>query len=487
MEFLFIVAGCVLGFIIGFLYFKLKQNAKVDTSALDNKIIELDKEKLVLHTNLTNAEKENKRIAEELKSIKEQVTGELNFEREKYLKELNIEKEKLSKADSRLAKAEQVFQSQEEKLTTLKTELENVHKKYTLEFENIANKILDEKSKKFTDQNKVNLELILNPLKEKIKDFENKVEKAYKTESDERITLKAEIKNLIDLNKQVSEEANNLAKALKGENKLQGNWGELILEKVLERSGLLKDQEYIMQYSTNNEEGKRIQPDAVIMLPDNKHIIVDSKVSLIGYEAYVNASTTEDKERFIKEHITSVRNHIKSLSEKSYQSSSSFNTPDFVLLFIPIESSFSIAIQADQEIFNYAWDKKIVVVSPSTLLATLRTIASIWKQERQTRNAIEIAKQSGALYDKFVGFIDDMDKIGKSIDASKNAYDNAINKLHKGSGNLVKRAQEIEKLGAKTTKQIPVKFTENDESLQYILSSDKKGESKPTTGDTAQE
>ena len=219
-------------------------------------------------------------------------------------------------------------------------------------------------------------------------------------------------------------------------------------------------------FSTNNDEGKRIQPDAVIMLPDNKHIVVDSKVSLVAYEAVVKSDNEDDRLKFVKDHIASVRNHVKMLSEKNYQSSADFNTPDFVLLFIPIESSFSIAVQADQELFNFAWDKKIVIVSPSTLLATLRTIASVWKQERQTKNAIEIAKQSGALYDKFVGFIEDMDKIKKGIDSSSIAYDNAINKLQKGSGNLVKRALDIEKLGAKTTKQISSKFIESDEPSQ---------------------
>ncbi len=475
MDFLFIAIGCLFGFVIAYLFLKSKQNAGTDTSALDAAIIKLDREKLVLQTNMTNADKENQRLTGELKNVKEQLSAELISDREKYMKEINLEKEKLSKADSRLAKAEQVFQSQEEKFTTLKSELENVHKKYSIEFENIANKILDEKSQKFTDQNKTNLDSILNPLKEKIKDFEAKVEKAYKAESDERITLKAEIKNLVDLNKQVSEDANNLANALKGENKTQGNWGELILEKVLERSGLVKDQEYRMQFSTNNDEGRRIQPDAVIDLPDNKHIIVDSKVSLIAYEAYVNAANEADKSKFIKEHLLSVRTHIKSLSEKNYQSAASFNTPDFVLLFIPIESSFSIAVQADQEMFNFAWDRKIVIVSPSTLLATLRTIASVWKQERQTKNAIEIAKQSGALYDKFAGFIEDMDKIGKNLDASKTVYDAAVNKLYKGTGSLVKRAQEIEKLGAKTTKQLSSKFIESDEpSLLIPLPPSKK-------------
>ena len=455
MEILFLVIGLALGFVIAFLFFKGKQNSGGDTSMLDSKINELDKQNAILKIQIEASSKENQKIVSEFKTEKERLV----FDVEKYRTELNA-------SNSRIDGSIEKFKAQEEKFTSLKSELENVHKKYSTEFENIANKILDEKSQKFTDQNKTNLDIILNPLKEKIKDFEAKVDKAYKDESAERITLKAEIKNLVDLNKQISEDANNLANALKGENKTQGNWGELILEKVLERSGLVKDQEYRLQFSTNNDEGKRIQPDAVIMLPDNKHIVVDSKVSLVAYEAFVNSSIEDDKAKFIKEHILSVRTHIKSLSEKNYQSSSDFNTPDFVLLFIPIESSFSIAVQADQELFNFAWDKKIVIVSPSTLLATLRTIASVWKQERQTKNAIEIAKQSGALYDKFVGFIEDMDKIGKSIDTSKLAYEGAINKLHKGSGNLVKRAQDIEKLGAKTTKQISSKYIENGEQQQ---------------------
>lgn len=450
MDFLFLIIGLVLGFGIAYLFLKGKQTGGSDTSALDSKIIGLEKD-------LEFSKKENQRILSE---------------KEQFSSDLSIEKEKVSKAETRIARAEEIFKSQEEKFNTLKSELENVHKKYSTEFEVIANKILEEKSVKFTEQNKTNMDIILNPLKDNIKRFEEQVQKSYKTESDERITLKTEIKNLVDLNKQISEEANNLTKALKGENKTQGNWGELILEKVLERSGLVKDEEYRLQYSTNNDEGKRIQPDAVIMLPDNKHIIVDAKVSLTAYEALVNSISDEERLSLTKDHLLSVRNHVKSLSEKNYPTSSDFNTPDFVLLFIPIESSFSVAVQADQELFNFAWDKKIVIVSPSTLLATLRTIASVWKQERQTKNAIEIAKQSGALYDKFVGFVEDMDKIGKSIDASNTAYENAINKLHKGSGNLVKRAQDIEKLGAKTSKQISSKFIENNEASQLTEGSE---------------
>lgn len=450
MDILFLLIGLVLGFGIAFLFFKGKQSVGSDTSILDSKIIGLEKD-------FSFAEKEKNRILSEKELLN---------------KELISIREELNASNITIAKAREAFKSQEEKFTTLKSELENVHKKYTTEFENIANRILDEKAQKFTEQNKTNMDVILNPLKDNIKRFEEQVQKAYKSESDERITLKTEIKNLVDLNKQISEEANNLTKALKGENKTQGNWGELILEKVMERSGLVKDQEYRLQYSTSNDEGKRIQPDAVIMLPDNKHIIVDAKVSLIAYEAFVNSVSDDERSVLIKDHLLSVRTHVKSLSEKNYPTSTDFNTPDFVLLFIPIESSFSVAVQADQELFNFAWDKKIVIVSPSTLLATLRTIASVWKQERQTKNAIEIAKQSGALYDKFVGFVEDMDKIGKSIDASRTAYDGAINKLHKGSGNLVKRAQEIQKLGAKTTKQISSKFIENDEPPQLTEDSE---------------
>lgn len=471
MDILFLIIGVFIGGVIAYLFLKNKQNANTDTTVFDKKINDLEIEKVVLKTQQDNLLSDNQRLNLELKNVREQTHLELKLIREQAASELNNEKEKLTteiiawrnksnESEIRIAKSLESFKAQEEKYTTLKLELENVHKKYSLEFENIATKILDQKAEKFTKQNKENLDVILNPLKENIKAFEEQVQKSYKAESDERIVLKTEIKNLIELNQRISDEANNLARALKGDNKKQGNWGEVILEKVLERSGLVKDQEYRTQFSTNNTEGKRIQPDAVIMLPDNKHIIIDAKVSLTAYEACVNANTDEDKERFIKEHLSSVRNHVKLLSDKEYHSSSDFNTPDFVLLFIPIESSFSIAVQADQELFSFAWNKKIVIVSPSTLLATLRTIASVWKQERQTKNVMEIARQGGELYDKFVGFLEDMQKIGKGIESTSNAYQDAVNKLSIGKGNLVNRVQKIKELGAKTNKdkQIPAEF-----------------------------
>lgn len=335
-----------------------------------------------------------------------------------------------------------------------KLELENLHKQSQQQFENLAAKILEEKSKKFTEQNQQNLGDLLNPLRERIKEFQDKVDVVYKTESAERNTLKGEIKQLVELNRKISQDANNLATALKGDSKKQGNWGEIILEKVLERSGLEKGREYEVQYSITDAEGNRQQPDVIIFLPDNKHIIVDSKVSLVAYEAFVSAPD-EEKQVHLNRHIASVKKHIDDLSKKNYQSSQAFNTPDFVLLFMPIESSFSIAIQADNELFNYAWDRKIVIVSPSTLLATLHTIASIWKQEKQARHVYEIAEESGKLYDKFCGLIEDLILVGQRMESAKKSYDEAMKKASSGPGNIVKRIQNIKELGAKTSKTLP--------------------------------
>ena len=337
--------------------------------------------------------------------------------------------------------------------------MENLQQKFTTEFENIATKILKQNTLDFSASNQKNITELLSPLKEKIQVFEKKVEDTYEKGLKDQTDLKAELKKLHDLNLKISDEANNLTKALKGDVKKQGNWGEMILERILERSGLTEGREYSKQVNVLAENGQRFQPDVVIHLPDQKHIVVDSKVSLVAYERLVNASLEKDRQVFVKEHLQSVRSHIKMLSEKHYQHAQGFNSPDFVLLFIPIESSFSTAVQEDQELFLYAWDNKVVLVSPSTLLATLRTIASIWQQENQTRNALEIARQSGALYDKFVAFMADMESIGKSIDSSRKAYDLAANKLYTGSGNLVKRAETIRKLGAKTTKELPQEMT----------------------------
>jgi len=363
---------------------------------------------------------------------------------------------------SKTIKAEEQLMAQRERQVEQDKYIVELQQKFKLEFEYIAGKLLEEKSLKFTEQNRANLDLILNPLKENIKAFEEKVEKVYKSESDERNVLKGVISQLMDQSKQIQEDANNLTKALKGDSKKQGNWGEVILERVLERSGLIKDREYRIQTNLSAAEGNRVQPDVIIDLPDDKHVIVDAKVSLVAYERLVTADTDLERELYLKQHIASIKNHIQGLSGKNYHDLYAINSPDFVLLFIPIESSFGIAVQQDAELFNYAWDRKVVIVSPSTLLATLRTIASIWKQERQNRNVLEIARLSGSMYDKFVGFLGDMESIGKNIKQSQDAYDRALNKLSSGAGNLSNTSEKIKKLGAKATKQIDTKFLDQD-------------------------
>jgi DNA recombination protein RmuC len=359
---------------------------------------------------------------------------------------------------SRAVKAEEILNAQLEKQIQQEKYIAELQQQFKLQFEQIANQILEEKTSKFNLQNKASMELILSPLKENIKAFEEKVDRVYKAESDERNILKGVISQLMNQSKQIQEDANNLTKALKGDNKKQGNWGEIILERVLERSGLIKDQEYRIQSSFSTAHGNRVQPDVIIDLPDDKHIVIDSKVSLIAYEKYVSAETDEERDIYVKQHLLSIKNHIQDLSDKNYHALYQINSPDFVLLFVPIESSFGIAVQKDAGLFNYAWDRKVVIVSPSTLLATLRTISSIWKQERQNRNVLEIARLSGTMYDKFVGFLSDMESIGRNIRQSQDAYEKAFNKLSSGSGNLAATADKIKKLGAKTTKKIDHKF-----------------------------
>lgn len=398
-----------------------------------------------------------------LSAEKEHITALLKQEQQRLIDELQAERDRLADANRELESTRSFYLAEKEKLAEQKLSFEQSQEKLNKDFELIANKILEEKSSKFIEQNRTNLDIILNPLKENIKAFEDKVEKVYKAESDERNTLKGVISLLMDQSKQIQEDANNLTKALKGDSKKQGNWGEVILEKVLERSGLVRDQEYRIQASHTSADGGRYQPDVVIDLPDDKHLVVDAKVSLVAYERSVSAETDEEREGYVKQHLASIKNHIQELSAKNYQDLYKINSPDFVLLFVPIESSFSIAVQKDAELFNFAWDRRVVIVSPSTLLATLRTIASMWKQERQNRNVMEIARLSGSMYDKFVGFISDMENIGKHIKNGQDAYDKAINKLSVGSGNLTNTSEKIKKLGAKTTKQIDTKYLDLNE------------------------
>lgn len=417
---------------------------------------------------LQRQREENSRLQIGLAKAEERAAG-LILERDKADKLLQDERVRYEQAvtnlnsellaeKNRMTKAEEAFRAQRERLSEQERSIQDIQQKFQLEFQNIANKLLDEKSQKFVETNKTHLDILLNPLKENIKAFEEKVDKVYNMEAAERNTLKGVISQLMELNKLISNEAQNLTKALKGDSKKQGNWGEVILERVLERSGLVKDREYRMQVSLTGENGGRLQPDVIVDLPDEKHIVIDSKVSLVAYERLVSCETEEERKMYSKAHVESIRGHVNDLSSKNYHALYQINSPDFVLLFVPIESSFSFAVQIDAELFSFAWEKRVVIVSPSTLLATLRTISSIWKQERQNRNVLEIARLSGTMYDKFVNFINDMESIGKNIKQSQAAYDGAMNKLIEGNGSLSKTADKIKNLGAKATKQLDQKY-----------------------------
>ncbi|WP_273567248.1 DNA recombination protein RmuC [Maribacter halichondriae] len=335
-----------------------------------------------------------------------------------------------------------------------KQEVEKLQEKFTKEFENLANKILEEKSLKFTERNEKNIKDILTPLNEKIQLFEKKVEESQKENISIHSALKEQLLNLQTQNLKITQEAENLTKALKGDSKMQGNWGELVLERVLEKSGLEKDREYTVQQSFTLEDGTRVLPDVIIHLPDGKKMIVDSKVSLTDYERFINAED-EFKDKFLKDHVNSIRKHVDQLSAKKYEDLYEMESPDFVLMFVPIEPAFAIAINNDNSLYNKAFEQNIVIVTPSTLLATLRTIDSMWNNEKQQRNAIEIARQAGALYDKFEGFVGDLTKVGKKMDDAKDEYKGAMNKLVEGRGNIITSIEKLKKMGAKAKKSIP--------------------------------
>ena len=420
MDIIFLIIGILIGFTAGFLILKYKSESK--SSKFEERISFLNSELEQKESDLKKEREETRQLSNELSTFKERY--------------INLE----------------------EKLTVQKSEIEKLQNKFTKEFENLANKILEEKSNKFTLQNKENLDQILKPLNEKIKDFENKITQTHVEEVKQRATLVEQIKFLTEQNQQMSKDAKDLTNALKGETKTQGNWGEFILESILEKSGLVKDREYSVQQGFTTEYGNRLQPDVLINLPDKKTIVIDSKVSLNAYEKYSSSDDETEKIKALKEHLISIKKHIKELSEKNYQNIYQLKSLDFVLMFLPIEPAFGLAIQTEQNLFITAYEKNIIIVSPTTLLATLRTIANIWKQAYQNKNALEIARQSGALYDKFQGLLKDLQNVGDKLLATRISYDAAIKKLHTGKGNLVNSVEKIKRLGAKTTKSLPASF-----------------------------
>lgn len=326
------------------------------------------------------------------------------------------------------------------------------------QFENMAHKIFEDKSVKFANQNMASLTSVLDPLKERLKDFEKKVEDTYGLERAERGALRGELSKLMDLNRLMSNEAANLTRALKGDTKTQGNWGELILENILERSGLRKGQEYISQaihMDLKDEAGQAVRPDIIVNLPEGKHLIVDSKMTLNAYEAYASANTPEEQERYGRLHVEALKKHIDGLSEKKYHANEKLITPDFVILFMPLEPAFALAFKLRPEMFQTSWDRQIAIVSPTTLLTTLRTVAALWKQDRQQKNALDIARRGGALYDKFAGLVKDVEALGEKLEAAQRAHGEVISKLSTGKGNLIRQVEDLKTLGAKAEKSLP--------------------------------
>jgi DNA recombination protein RmuC len=437
-DLIWLLASLVVGFFFGILPAIVLIKTRSEAAKMSGRQ-ELSTELAILEERLAGRE-------EQLRQQEIELTGQKDQAEKLHEEKTLLEREKV-RLDTELK--EEIRRSEE----SLKV-LNDTRKEMQTQFENLANQIFSEKTKTFADQSKANLATILTPFKEKIAEFEKKVTDVYTTEGKERHSLIKEIQRLQELNQKIGEDAENLTKALKGDTKTQGTWGEIILERILEESGLRKGLEYDTQGGFRDGEGKLLKPDVIVHLPEEKDIIIDSKVSLVAYEKYMRAETEEERDRAVKEHLLSINGHLKGLESKKYDELPGVKSLDFVLMFVPVEGAFMLAIDKDSEIFRKAFDQSIMIVSPSTLLVTLRTIQNIWRYEHQNKNALEIADKAGNLYDKFVGFVADLEKIGDQIDNTRKAYDGAHNKLTSGKGNLISRAQSLIDLGVKSRKQL---------------------------------
>jgi DNA recombination protein RmuC len=441
-EILIIIAllVCIAG--VGIIIWR--QNRRPAASGRD-KVEELTRRNEELATERRVAEEKNTWLNEQLSTVTREVQ-----QKDTTILDLN----------ARISRRNAEYESLLTKLADQKTEIGKLQEQFRVEFKNLANEILEEKTRRFTEQNKVRLEEILKPFGEKIREFEKKVEEAYDKESKERFSLAKEIKNLSELNQKISQEASNLTSALKGQSKTQGNWGEIILESILEKSGLARDREYFIQQSFVNDHGRRLQPDVIVTYPGDRNVVIDSKVSLTAYERYASAGSKEDQDKALREHLLSVRNHVNELNSKNYQDLYELRSLDFVMMFMPVEPAYLIAMQGDPELWNYAYDRRVLLISPTNLIAALRMIANLWRVENQNRNALEIARQSGELLDKLAGFVEDLQDIGNRLEATRKSYDGALNKLSTGKGNILRRAEKIRQLGAKSGKELPRQLLE---------------------------
>ncbi len=490
---LFFVIGGAIAWVMATLLMKSKTVSKKEFEAVTERNTSLNTELIIAQQKLTSKEEDEAELKVEIATYKEKIENFQNeiqeFERNlsntaaqlnaanetikkqledigTYKLELRSKTDEFNETNKLLAASTADFNALKEKLETQKNEMETLRKQFNLEFENIAEKILDEKTHKFTKINQENLDILLKPLGENIESFKKKVEEVYITEAKERFSLGEEVKKLKELNTKLSEEAVNLTNALKGSSKTQGDWGQMILENILEKSGLTRDREYFVQEFLKdvdggyliNEDGSRMQPDVIISYPDDRKVIIDSKVSLSAYVRYTQSDDITEQKGFIREHLRSMRKHIDDLSRKSYQDYAV--TLDFVMMFVPNEPAYMLALQHDPDIWQFAYDKKILLISPTNLIAALKLIVDLWKREYQNRNAIEIAERGAKLYDKFVGFIANLERVGRNIDQAQNAYNDAYKQLSTGNDNLVLQTQKLKDLGVKAKKELPPSLLE---------------------------
>jgi len=491
----YLILGCIIGALISYFAFRSSMVSRssydelntvhirkqADLENLNLKIQELvqaayqEKEARELQSDLFNDLKnEFSRISAENASLQSQFSEQklLLVKQENQIELLQTEKQTVYAKNAELSAMNESLQ---QSLEMQKTEITKMQEESKLQFENLANKILEEKTEKFTTLNQNNLKTILEPFQERITDLKNKVNEAYEKENKERFSLAEKVKELAALNQQISEDAKKLTRALKGESKTQGNWGEMILESILEKSGLVKGREYFLEHELRDEDnnalfsefsGKKMRPDAVIKYPDERNVIIDSKVSLTAFTELVDETDQDVYRMKLNQHLSSIKNHISQLSQKAYDDYG--KSLDFVMMFIPSEPAYIAAMQADQNLWNYAYDRRILLLNPSNLITSLKLIADLWKREYQNRNSMEIAERGAKLYDKFVGFIENLEKVGKNLDQAKNVYHDAYKQLSTGNDNLITQTQKLKSLGIKNKKELPQSLIDNAHILPDV-------------------
>lgn len=432
-----LIFGLLLGVLIGDLRRRRQSDSEVQAARIDASAYSVKLEAAVA---------QSQRLSSELTQARQEILEQTNEN---------------ARLTTRLEEQAKVHEEKMQVLNSARDQL-------TSQFKQLSDTIFDHKQKSFNESSRQTLESLLTPFRDQIKEFRTRVDDIYDRETRDRSSLKEQINQLQQVNQRMSQEALNLTRALKGDSKARGNWGEVILERVLEESGLRKGHEYETQASFTEQDGRRLQPDVVVHLPDDKDIVIDAKVSLVAYEQYVRAEEEAEKKAALQTHVRSLKQHIDGLSLKSYEHIEGINTLDFVLIFVPIESAFMAAFDSDPELFRVAYEKNIIVVSPTTLLATLRTVQSIWRHEHQNRNAETIAREAGGLHDQFVLMLSSLEDVGKFLDRSREAYEKTLDRISRGRGNLVRRVEKLEKLGAKVKRSLPRKYTSEDEELESL-------------------